>query len=246
MLAHRIIPTVLNKHGTLVKGEQFRADRVIGDSFQASRIFGMRGVDELIICDVTATDDRRDPDYEKIKKLSDRFFTPLTVGGGIRDEIQVRQLLRSGADKVCINTAALENPNIISHLSNKFGSQCITVSIDVKNGYVYSRSGKVGHMIKALDWAVQVASLGAGEILLQSIDRDGTMKGYDLDMIKVIARNVSCPVIASGGCSGYEDAYYAIMCGASAVAAGALWAFTDCTPKGMAEYLNGRNVEVRL
>lgn len=231
MLAHRIIPTILSKNGQLVKGEGFKCDRVVGNALQAARIHAMRGVDELMILDVTATKEGREPDYEMVKRLSDGCFAPLTVGGGIKTEKHVRKLLRSGADKILIGYG---KSYLINPLSEKFGSQCVSVSIDVFDNQMLAAAC-------AKDAEVQ----GAGEILIQSIPRDGTMNGYDLGLIKQVSEAVSIPVIASGGCSGYEDMYQAIKAGASAVAAGALFAFTDATPKGAAEYLKGKGVEVR-
>jgi cyclase len=236
VLATRIIPTILSKNGQLVKGEAFKCDRVVGNALQASRIHAMRGVDEVMLLDVTATKEEREPDYEMVKKLSETMYTPLTVGGGVKTEHHVRELLNAGADKVCIGTAYLYNPELITELSSKFGRQCITVSMDVRDK---ERSPYVSIAAEMLERA------GAGEILLQSVDRDGTMEGYDIDLIKSVSEAVSIPVIASGGCSGYEDMYQAIQAGASAVAAGALFQFTDCTPKGAAKYLKAKGVEVR-
>jgi len=241
MLAVRIIPTVLNRRGQMMKGKAFASDRVIGHSFQASKVFGMRGVDELILLDIGG----REPDYQNIRELSSGFFSPLTVGGGIKTSEQVQKLLRSGADKISICTSALEKFGFISELSQKFGSQCVTVSIDVKDNKVYSRNGTKAWDIDPVAWAKIVAKRGAGEILLSSISRDGKIEGYDLELIKVVSQAVPVPVIASGGCSGYEDMYQAVQMGASAVAAGALWSFTDCTPIKAAEYLARKNIEVR-
>lgn len=236
ILAKRIIPTILSKNGQLVKGEGFKCDRVVGNALQAARIHAMRGVDEIMLLDVTATKEGREPDYEMVKRLSRDNFSPLTVGGGVKTKEHVRELLRAGADKVCIKSGYLWNPWLINELSDKFGSQCITVAIDA----CYANPSNFAMAAKT--WAGR----GAGEILLQFIERDGTMQGYDLDLIKRVSDAVNIPVIASGGCSGYEDAYEAIKAGASAVAVGALFIFTDCTPKGMAEYLHEKGIEVRL
>jgi cyclase len=162
------------------------------------------------------------------------MYTPLTVGGGIKTEDHVRKLLRAGADKICLGSARYDY-DLIESLANMFGSQCITVSIDAYNSVVINR-------VSAKD----AENAGAGEILLQSIPRDGTMRGYDMSLITEVTSAVSIPVVASGGCSGYEDMYNAIQAGASAVAAGALFQFTDCTPRGAAEYLQKSGVEVRL
>jgi len=238
MLATRIIPTILMDKGQLVKGVGFKADRVVGNALQAARVHAMRGVDELVLLDVTATKEGREPDYEMVRKLSNGCFAPLTVGGGIKTEDHVRKLLRAGADKVCVKTSWLEDMYSVKKLADQFGRQCITVSLDIRDsGYVRDYAHELAH-------AAEVT--GAGEILLQSVERDGAMQGYDIDLIKVVSEAVSIPVIASGGCSGYEDMYNAIQAGASAVAAGALFQFTDNTPKGAAEYLSAKGVEVRL
>lgn len=234
MLATRIIPTILSKNGLLVKGEGFKCDRPVGHALQAAKIHAMRGVDEIMLLDVTATKDSREPDYEMIGRLSETMYTPLTVGGGIKTEDHVRKLLRAGADKICLGSARYDY-DLIESLANMFGSQCITVSIDAYNSVVINR-------VSAKD----AENAGAGEILLQSIPRDGTMRGYDMSLITEVTSAVSIPVVASGGCSGYEDMYNAIQAGASAVAAGALFQFTDCTPRGAAEYLQKSGVEVRL
>ncbi len=242
MLATRVIPTILMDKGQLVKGEGFKSDRVCGNALQAARIHSMRGVDEIVLLDVTATKEGREPDYEMVKRLSEGCYVPLTVGGGIKTEEHVRKLLRAGADKVCIGDAWYREPGLVKGLSEKFGKQCITVSMDVDTvgiiDYHHDRETNL--------FAERIKRFGAGEILLQSVPHDGTMQGYDLDLIKVVSRAVSIPVIASGGCSGYEDMYNAIQAGASAVAAGALYQFTDKTPKGAAEYLKDKGVEVRL
>lgn len=237
MLAKRIIPTILTKHGQMVKGKAFSADRVVGNALQAARIYAARGVDELCILDVTATKEGREPDYELIKALTDRCFMPLTVGGGVKTDEHVRKLLLSGADKVCLGSVTRGNHGIIKQLSEKYGRSTIVISMDV-----------IGfpEIFDTVKECQDVEKHGAGEILLQHIRRDGTMEGYDLELIKSVSENVNIPVIASGGCSGYEDMYQAIQCGASAVAVGALFQFTDCTPLGAAEYLHNKGVEVRL
>ena len=232
MLATRIIPTILTDKGHLVKGEGIKSDRIVGNALQAARIHGMRGVDEIMLLDVTATKEGLEPDYEMVKSLTDKCFSPVTVGGGIKTVEHVEKLLKAGADKVCLSAW---KESVISIVSNKFGKQCVVVSIDVGND-----------IFLALNCAKNAEKIGAGEILLQSMSRDGTMKGYDLDLIKAVSGAVSIPVVASGGCSGYEDMFDAIEAGASAIAAGALFQFTDATPKGAAEYLKERNVEVRV
>lgn len=235
MLAKRVIPTILSKNGQQVKGKGFNTGRVIGKALQAARTHAVRrGVDELMILDVTATKDGRDPDYDMIKALSERCYMPITAGGGVKTEEHVRGLLNAGADKVCIGSAATDL-KLVKSLSDKFGRQCITISYDIKSNLPNMHRYNIDTLIE----------YGAGEILLQSVTNDGTMNGYDLEMIKLLS-DVSVPVIASGGCSGYEDMKSAIDAGADAVAAGALFAFTDSTPIGAVKYLHRQGVEVRL
>ena len=231
MLATRIIPTILSKNGNLVKGEGFKADRIVGNALQAARIHAMRSVDELVIFNL----DDDAPDYDMIRKLTEGCFTPVTVGGGVKSVEDVQKLLKAGADKVCIGGMDWD---LMREASRKFGKQCVMVSID------YGEGGFISGWEDGLSETIE--DFGAGEILLQSVERDGTMQGYDLELIKAVSEAVSIPVIASGGCSGYEDMYNAIEAGASAVAVGALFLFTDATPKGAAEYLHERGVETRL
>lgn len=233
MLAHRIIPTILSKNGHLVKGVAFKADRICGNALQAARIHAMRSVDELVILDVGDGE----PDYEMIRKLTDKCYTPVTVGGGIKSVDDVQKLLNAGADKVCIKWGNYDD-SLIKEISDKFGSQSVMCSLNMYPAEPYNYD---------YVYMSEVAEeTGAGEILLQSVERDGTMQGYDLELIEAVADAVSIPVIASGGCSGYENMYQAIQAGASAVAAGALFQFTDATPKGAAKYLHDKGIEVRL
>ena len=235
MLAHRIIPTILMKRRQQVKGVGFAADRVVGNAMQAARIHGARSVDEILMLDVTATAEGREPDYEMVQQLTKSMHIPVTVGGGINKIEHIDKLLRSGADKVCIGTAW----ELIESAANKFGSQCITASVDAAPNISDNELFWM-HIAKCR------AEDGAGEILLQNVEMDGSMQGYDLNLIEHVIASVSVPVIASGGCSGYPDMENALQAGADAVAAGALYLFTDATPAKAAEYLNDRNVEVRL
>lgn len=246
MLAKRIIPIILNRDSSLVKGKSFSGSRVIGHAYQASRIFAARGVDELIILDVQATKQGKEPDYKGVKELAESCFSPLTVGGGITNRSHIRNLLNSGADKVSLCSAALMDKTLIQEFSASFGRQCITIAIDVKNDYVSSHCGTVIHDIHPIEWAKQVELLGAGEILLTDVSRDGTMEGYNLALIRQITDVVNIPVIANGGCGSYADMVSAIESGADAVAAGALWSFSDATPKEAALYLQKHNIEVRV
>lgn len=242
-LATRVIPVLLQRGHTLVKGQQFNSWRSVGHAMQAVRIYQARGVDELIYLDIGATPEGRGPNFDLVAQLTAECFMPLTVGGGVRTIDDVRNLLAAGADKVTICTGG---PLLISQCAPYFGSQAIVGAIDVKDGYAAVRCGSRTTLQPAVAWARSCQDHGAGEILLTCIDREGTMSGYDLDLIHAVSQAVSIPVIANGGCSGYEDMYNAIQAGASAVAAGALFHFTDCTPKGAAEYLAKRGVEVRL
>ena len=241
-LAKRIIPTMLVRDRTLVKGKRFAGDRSIGHAMQAAQVHARRGVDELMILDIGATKEGRGPDLEMVRELSAGLFIPLTVGGGIKTLQDIDALLRAGADKVCIGSAFHTEPALITQASARFGRQAIVVSLDVaavakEPCVVWSH---------AVPRALNMEYIGAGEILLQSVDRDGTMEGYDLDLIREVSNAVDIPVIASGGCSGYDDMLAAFEAGASACAAGALFAFTDAIPKGAAQYLKARGLEVRL
>lgn len=233
MLAKRVIPTMLVKGKTLVKGERFDGWRSIGHAAQAARVHAARGVDELCILDITATAEGRGPDLDLVRELSEGCFIPITVGGGVKSLLDVDQLLRAGADKVCIRTAT----DIVGPASDRFGRQAIVCSLDVKAPFSWAN---VVAMASGLE------KLGAGEILLQSVDRDGTMQGYDLELIREISATVGIPVIASGGCRDYDDMLAAFKAGADACAAGAMFAFTDATPKGAARHLKANGLEVRL
>ena len=229
MLAARIIPTILSKNGHLVKGEGFAADRICGNALQAARIHAMRGVDELLILDLSCTE----PNFDMIHKLTEDTFTPVTVGGGISLLWDVERLFDAGADKVCIGS----DREMIYVIASKYGSQAVAATLDVRDNTDYQG------VINQAKW---MADEGVGEIILQGVEDDGTLAGYDLEMIGTVSQEVDVPVVASGGCSGYQDMYDAIDNGASAVAAGALFQFTSATPKGAAEFLSDRGVEVRL
>jgi imidazole glycerol-phosphate synthase subunit HisF len=244
-LATRIIPVLLNKGGSLVKGRAFNHGRVVGHTLQAIRIYQGRNVDELVYLDVTATAEQRGPDIALVSQFASECFMPLTVGGGIRTLDHIRSLLAAGADKVAINTAAVETPELITEAAHKFGAQAVVVSIDVKDGKVATHCGKVLTNCQPLDWAKEVESRGAGEILLNAIDRDGTLSGYDLHLVESVSGAVGVPVIACGGAGSYEDFRLALQAGAHAVAASALWHFTDATPAGAAEYLASHGIPVR-
>lgn len=247
-LAHRVIPTILCRGRQMVKGKQFNAWRSVGLASQAVRIHAMRGVDEVCLLDIGATPEGRGPDLALVEELSEVLFTPLAVGGGIRTVEQVRDLLRAGADKVVIGTAAWEErkPSLIRELADVVGSQAIVAALDCVGDEFAVRCGKKHIHVNATTAAHVYASEGVGEILLTSIAQEGTMRGYDLDLVRKVREVVHCPVIAHGGCSGYEDMAAAIRAGANAVAAGALFQFTEATPRGAAEYLQSQGIEARV
>ena len=200
------------------------------------RVIERRDVDELIILDIAATPNNRGPRFDEIREFCDNLFCPVTIGGGVRTLDDIRQLLLCGADKVSIKTEAFRNPDFVKQASDKFGAQAIVVSVDVRSG----------EEDEARNSARFYEGLGAGEILLNSIDRDGTMAGYDLGLIEAVSSAVSIPVIACGGAGSYEDFEKAINAGAHAAAAGALFQFCDATPKGACRYLHEKGFSVRL
>jgi len=252
MLKVRIIPTLLFKNYGLVKGEAFDTTRRIGDALQFVRVYNVREVDELVFLDITATNEKRGPDFEIVDDLADECFMPLTVGGGVRTVEDVRKLLQVGADKVSINTTAVETPELVKEVSDRFGSQCIVVSIDFKkvgkDGYeVFTHSGTVPAGLEPAALAARLEKCGAGEILLTSIDRDGTMLGYELECIRRVSETVSIPVIASGGAGNFQHMFEALSEGkASAVGASAIFSFTEQTPLEAKHYLRELGIPVRL
>jgi cyclase len=252
MLKTRIIPTLLYKSEQLVKGEAFDSWRRVGSAMQAVRVYNLREVDELIFVDISATLEGREPDFATVDELADECFMPLTVGGGVRSLEHVRRLLGVGADKVALGTFAVEDPALVSAVAQRFGSQCVVVSIDVRRAEdgrasVVTHSGTSPRDLDPVAWAREVERRGAGEILLTSIERDGTMRGYDLAMIRDVAAAVSIPVIASGGAGSYAHMLEAVRDGgASAVAAGAMFHFTEQTPLEAKRYLAAHGVPARL
>lgn len=251
MLKTRVIPTLLLKDVGLVKGVGFDSWRRVDTVMPAVKVYNMREVDELILLDITASEQNREPDYDLVKDVSEECFIPFTVGGGIKNIDQIKELLRSGADKVAVNSACFENPELVKEASDKFGVQCIVVSIDVKKHddgkyYCYSNSGKVNTGREVCEWVEKMETLGAGEILITSIERDGTMKGYDIELIRSISENVSIPVIASGGAGNYKHMLEAIKEGkADAVAAASIFHFTEQTPREAKMFLGKNGVAVR-
>lgn len=236
-LAHRIIPTLLCKGRTLVKGQHFEPWRSCGLVVQGVRINAQREVDELALLDVSATREGRGPDFGLVRELSDILYAPLAVGGGVRSIDDIRELLRAGADKVVIRSAGIA---LVEKAAPVVGCQALVAALDVCG---------LGHKPPSFDFvaaAQRWADAGAGEILLTRMEREGTMSGYDLELIRDVAAAVDVPVIAHGGCGSYEHMHQALQAGASAVAAGAFFQFTEATPRGAAQYLAGRGLEVRL
>jgi cyclase len=245
VLARRVIPVVLYRGHTVVKGKQFDNSRSIGHVRQAMKVYQARDVDELMLLDIGATPDGREPDFELMRDLLGEAFFPVTVGGGIRTLEHFRLALLNGADKVCINSSALETPTLIREASQKFGAQAVTVSIDVRHGRVWGRCGQAESGLDPVAWAEACEQLGAGEIVLNSIACDGMLQGYDIDLIHHVSDAVKIPVVAAGGAHKYEAFVDAFHAGAHAVAAGALFAFTDATPAAAAEYLHSQGIPVR-
>ena len=250
MLKVRVIPTLLYKEVGLVKGIGFNSWRRIDTVLPAIKVYNMREVDELILLDIEATIKSKEPDYESIKEFSKECFVPFCVGGGIKSIDHIRGLLRAGADKVCINSEAYNNLNLIREGAKLFGSQCIVISVDFKcideKYYCFSQSGNFNTGILVEEWVKIVEEAGAGEIILTSIDKDGTMSGYDLEIIKKVVDIVSIPVIASGGAGKYEDMFKAINYSkASAVAAASIFHFTEMTSKEAKMYLSNKGIATR-
>ena len=247
MLKLRVIPTLLHKGFGLVKGVHFDSRRAVGSPMQAVKVYNLRNVDELVFLDVTATTEGRGPDLELIDELADECFMPLAVGGGIRSVDDVRALLGVGADKVVIGTAALRTPDVVRESADKFGSQCVVVSIDCRGDEVCTKSGRVPTGRDPVDVAQAVEELGAGEILLQSIDEDGVMNGYDVATVARVSAAVSIPVIASGGAGTFSHMADVIRDGgASAVAAASMFHFTEQTPMEAKHYLAEQGFPVRV
>jgi imidazole glycerol-phosphate synthase subunit HisF len=247
MLATRIIPVLLRRESKLVKGVGFDSWRTVGHALQAARVHQMRGVDELVVIDIGATPDHREPDAKLTADLAQDCFMPLTVGGGIRTIEHVESMFRNGADKVLLGTAAIDDPDLIGRIATRYGRQAVTVSVDVGfDGNVWGECGKRVTGMRPTDYAETCEARGAGEILLNSIPRDGTMEGYDLDLIERVSRAVSVPVIALGGCGRYQHMADALRAGAHAVAAGAMFQFTEATPKGAAHWLAEQGFVTRL
>lgn len=250
MLAKRIIPCLDVKDGRVVKGVRFLDLRDAGDPVAAAQAYDKQGADELVFLDITASHEGRAIMLDVVHRTAEGIYMPLTVGGGVRGIDDIRMLLRAGADKVSLNTAALARPAVIREAAERFGSQCIVVAIDAKreNGRwgVYTHGGRRPSGRDAVAWAQEAEQLGAGEILLTSMDRDGTQDGYDLELTRAIARSVSIPVIASGGAGSLEHLYEGVTEGmADAVLAASIFHFGQYTVSEAKAYLRDRSVPVR-
>ncbi|MBT4486417.1 MAG: imidazole glycerol phosphate synthase subunit HisF [Rhodospirillaceae bacterium] len=252
MLKTRVMPTLLLKDFGLVKGVGFDPWRRTGSPHQAIIVYNMREVDELVFVDISATPSQRPPDFDLIDELADECFMPMTVGGGIRSVDDMRRVIAAGADKIVINSAALETPGLITDGAARFGSQCIVVSIDVFRNddgdcMVHSHCGQQPTGRDPVEWAKEAEGLGAGEILLTSIDRDGTMDGYDVPLTRSVCEAVRIPVVASGGAGNYAHMAEVLKDGgATAVAASSIFLFTEQTPKEAKLYLKEQGFNVRI
>ncbi len=252
MLAKRVIPCLDVDRGRVVKGISFVQLRDAGDPVELAAYYSEQRADELVFLDITASSEERETVYDMVKRTADKVFIPFTVGGGIRSEEDVRRLLESGADKTSLNTAAVADPPLVRRCADRFGSQCIVVAIDAKGigegrWEVYTHGGRTPTGIDALEWARKVVDLGAGEILLTSMDTDGHLDGYDIPLTRAISEAVTVPVIASGGCGTPQHMVDAVVEGkADAVLAASIFHFGTYTIKQVKEYLAERGIAVRL
>jgi len=279
VLSKRIIPCLDIKEGRVVKGTNFVGLRDAGDPVELSKIYDEQGADELVFLDITASYEKRDILIDLVERTAEQVFIPLTVGGGIKTTEDFRKILRAGADKISINTAAVKNPMLVKEASEIFGSQCVVVAIDAKRHYVEDRQieeldingklenkniiqidknkycwfevyiygGRKGTGIDAIEWSKKVEELGAGEILLTSMDADGTKKGYDIELTKLVSKNTKLPIIASGGCGTLEHIFEAFEYGsADAALMASILHYREYTIQEIKEYLLDRNIPVRL
>ncbi len=253
MHTKRIIPCLDVNNGRVVKGVNFVNLIDAGDPVAVAAAYDKAGADEVVFLDITASSDNRGTVVDMVRKVAEKVFIPFTVGGGIRTVDDFKAVLREGADKVAVNSAAIMNPNLISEAADKFGSQCVVVAIDAKrradgSGWnIFKNGGRVDMGIDAVEWAMKADKLGAGEILLTSMDCDGTKNGYDIELTRIISENVSVPVIASGGAGTLEHFYDALDAGkADAALAASLFHFKELEIKEVKQYLRDRGISVRL
>ena len=253
-IAKRIIPCLDVDDGRVVKGVNFVAIRDAGDPVEIAKRYDEQGADEIAFLDITASSDNRKTLIHVVEKVASQVFIPLTVGGGIRDILDIQKMLKAGADKVSINTAAINNPNFVEDAAKQFGSQCIVVAIDAKKlendtpyWEVFTHGGRNNTNINAVDWAKKMSDLGAGEILLTSMDKDGTKNGFDIELTKTVSEAVSIPVIASGGVGNLDHLAEGILVGkADAVLAASIFHFGEYTITEAKQNLYKKNIEVRL
>ena len=253
MHTKRIIPCLDVNNNRVVKGTNFVNLRDAGDPVEVAKAYNKAGADELVFLDITASSDHRKTVVDMVRKVAEQVFIPFTVGGGIRTVDDFKALLREGADKISINSSAIMNPNLISEAADKFGSQCVVVAIDAKrredgSGWnIYKNGGRVDMGMDAVEWAMKADRLGAGEILLTSMDCDGVKKGYDIELTKIIADNVSIPVIASGGAGSKEHFYDALTTGhADAALAASLFHYKELEIMDLKHYLDEKGVSVGI
>ncbi|MDK2858792.1 MAG: imidazole glycerol-phosphate synthase subunit HisF [Verrucomicrobiota bacterium] len=252
MLAKRIIPCLDVTGGRVVKGVKFVELRDAGDPVECAKAYEAQGADELTFLDITASSDKRDTMVDIVRRVAEQVFMPLTVGGGIRTPADVRRMLNAGADKVSFNTAAVTNPEILSRCSEQFGAQCTVLAIDARRNEkgswtVYTHGGRTPTPLDAVEWAQEGVARGAGEILLTSMDADGTKNGYDLELTRTISEAVGVPVIASGGAGTLDHLVEAVTDGkADAVLAASIFHFGEFTIREVKEYMQSRGVIVRL
>lgn len=253
MHTKRIIPCLDVYNGRVVKGVNFVNLQDAGDPVEIAAAYDKAGADEVVFLDITASSDARDTVIDMVRKVAQKVFIPFTVGGGIRTVDDFKSILREGADKISINSSAINNPNLISEAADKFGSQCVVVAIDARKredgtGWnIYKNGGRIDVGIDAIEWAMNVDKLGAGEILLTSMDCDGTKAGYDIELTRLISENVSIPVIASGGAGNMEHFYEALTTGkADAALAASLFHYKELEINQVKKYLRDKNVPVRL
>jgi imidazole glycerol-phosphate synthase subunit HisF len=251
-LTKRIIPCLDIKEGRVVKGTHFLNLRDAGDPVECAREYDRKGADELVFLDITASVEKRFIIIELVRKISENIFIPFTVGGGIKTIDDIREILKAGADKISINTCAVENPDLISISAERFGTQCIVVAIDAKSNHeggwnVYTHGGRTKTKRDAVAWAVEAEHRGAGEILLTSMDRDGTKEGYELELTRRISETVSIPVIASGGAGELEHMYSVLTQGkADAVLAASIFHYKNYSVNDVKKYLGSKGIAVRL
>jgi len=253
MLTKRIIPCLDIHGGRVVKGVNFVNLKDAGDPVEAAAYYDKAGADELAFLDITATSDGREIMLDMVKRVAEQVFIPFTVGGGIRTVDDIRQILKAGADKISINSAAIRRPELISEAAYHFGSQCVVVAIDAKKradekGWdVYINGGRINTNKDVVEWAIEVEKLGAGEILLTSMDCDGTKNGYDIELTRTVSESVRIPVIASGGAGTMEHFYQALTDGkADAVLAASLFHFREIEIADLKRYLKDKGLEIRM